>query len=191
MMSDETIICEQCGTENSIRRVSCEKCGAYIRDSLSSLEDSRSQTRFVPEPDDFSTASTRRTGRAYFGLRAILVLRMPEIDKEISFEHLKNSFTLGRRPETQEIREPHIDLTGYQSNIKDQGVSRKHARITRINATLVLEDLGALNGTYVNRERISPVKPCVLCDGDEIRLGNFALEVIFKKEEITTPSAQP
>lgn len=181
-MSDEQFPCEECGTMNSVRAIFCTHCGFNVRDTLSSLE-SESQTRFVGEPADFTRPSlVRRTNRAYFGLRATLILNFFEAGEELRFANLKQSFTLGRTPdEPQPSKEQHIDLSQFNAAIKDLGVSRKHARIARINATVVLEDLGALNGTYVNRERISPVNPCVLCDGDEVRLGNFPFKIIFEK----------
>jgi pSer/pThr/pTyr-binding forkhead associated (FHA) protein len=44
---------------------------------------------------------------------------------------------------------------------------------------MLIEDLGATNGTFVNDERLQHMKPYVLCNGDSIRLGNLELEVIF------------
>ncbi|MCF6191980.1 MAG: FHA domain-containing protein [Candidatus Hydrothermae bacterium] len=57
-------------------------------------------------------------------------------------------------------------------------ISRRHARIyQREDGKFVIEDLGSINGTYVNRgPRI--VAPTVLNDGDEIALGNA--QFIFK-----------
>ena len=53
--------------------------------------------------------------------------------------------------------------------VGDPTVSRRHARITRLDKRLRLTDLGATNGTYVNGVRVS--EPVDLNDGDEVRLG--------------------
>jgi len=57
----------------------------------------------------------------------------------------------------------------HRLGIRDDGVSRDHARIRRHASALLLEDLGSRNGTYVNGERV--VTPVLLRDGDRIHLG--------------------
>jgi hypothetical protein len=51
-------------------------------------------------------------------------------------------------------------------------VSRKHAEFRRRGSQYVVSDLGSLNGTYVNGER---VELAVLAVGDQIRIGRYAL----------------
>jgi hypothetical protein len=51
-------------------------------------------------------------------------------------------------------------------------VSRKHAEFRRRGAQYVVSDLGSLNGTYVNSER---VELAVLAVGDQIRIGRYVL----------------
>jgi bifunctional DNase/RNase len=51
-------------------------------------------------------------------------------------------------------------------------VSRKHAEFRRRGAQFVVSDLGSLNGTYVNGER---VELAVLAVGDQIRIGRYVL----------------
>src|SRR3954465_4949754 len=57
--------------------------------------------------------------------------------------------------------------------IPDPGVSRRHARLLRDNGTVILEDLGSSNGTYVNGQRISG--PVQLGAGDEVQIGATVL----------------
>ena len=59
--------------------------------------------------------------------------------------------------------------------IEDPGVSRRHARVFPDNGSLVVEDLGSSNGTYVNGERISG--PVTLGAGDEVQLGDTVIGV--------------
>lgn len=56
--------------------------------------------------------------------------------------------------------------------LDDVTVSRRHAEIRREDTTFTVHDLGSLNGTHLNRER---VQSAVLSTGDEIRIGKFRL----------------
>lgn len=53
------------------------------------------------------------------------------------------------------------------------GVSRYHARIVVSGGEARVEDLGSKNGTFVGGKPVAG--PCVLRDGDEIRVGPMAL----------------
>jgi hypothetical protein len=54
--------------------------------------------------------------------------------------------------------------------LDDPFASSRHARITRQGRTLVIEDLGSTNGTYLNDEPLTG--PAPLHDGDTIRIGD-------------------
>jgi hypothetical protein len=54
--------------------------------------------------------------------------------------------------------------------LQDPFASSLHARISRRGHTLVLEDLGSTNGTYLNGEQVGGPQP--LHEGDEIRIGD-------------------
>jgi two-component system cell cycle response regulator len=54
--------------------------------------------------------------------------------------------------------------------LRDDGVSRGHARVTRRGDQLTVEDLGSRNGTFLNGNRISTAVP--LRDGDKIHVGH-------------------
>lgn len=64
-------------------------------------------------------------------------------------------------------RSPHADIF-----LDDVTVSRKHAEFVRELDDFVVRDVGSLNGTYVNRERIDAV---VLKAGDEVQIGKFRM----------------
>jgi FHA domain len=59
--------------------------------------------------------------------------------------------------------------------IPDPGVSRRHARVLPHDGTVIVEDLGSSNGTYVNGQRISG--PVELGTGDELQLGDTVLGI--------------
>ena len=68
--------------------------------------------------------------------------------------------------------EDHDLVIGRQSGLgltlADEWVSRRHARIRRVDDEYVLEDLDSSNGTYVDGV---PIVSCVLRPGDWIQVG--------------------
>jgi len=58
-------------------------------------------------------------------------------------------------------------------SVKDDDVSRLHARVKRAGDVIEVEDLGSRNGTYVNGERIESQRPRRLVAGDELKLGSI------------------
>jgi pSer/pThr/pTyr-binding forkhead associated (FHA) protein len=61
--------------------------------------------------------------------------------------------------------------------LDDVTVSRRHAEFHREGDSFTVSDVGSLNGTYVNRDRIDRVR---LNDGDEVQIGKFRL-VFFSR----------
>jgi pSer/pThr/pTyr-binding forkhead associated (FHA) protein len=57
--------------------------------------------------------------------------------------------------------------------LDDPSVSRRHAEFTRIGTSFYIEDVGSLNGTYVNGQ-LQELK-CLLKNGDEVQIGRFKL----------------
>ncbi len=68
--------------------------------------------------------------------------------------------------------------TDSQIFLDDVTVSRKHAAIEVEGGVFSLQDLGSLNGTYLNNQSISK---SALKTGDEIQVGKFHLLFITKK----------
>jgi pSer/pThr/pTyr-binding forkhead associated (FHA) protein len=56
--------------------------------------------------------------------------------------------------------------------LDDITVSRRHAEIIRRSDGFHVLDVGSLNGTYVNRDRVEEAK---LANGDELQIGKFKL----------------
>jgi len=99
-------------------------------------------------------------------------LTIEGVEKEISLED-KTEYTVGRTDAASRSY-PDIDLTPY--NAVDAGVSRRHAKITRLGQDrYYIMDLSSTNYTHVNGERMEPFEPRVLSDGDEIFLGTLKL----------------
>jgi pSer/pThr/pTyr-binding forkhead associated (FHA) protein len=56
--------------------------------------------------------------------------------------------------------------------LDDVTVSRRHAEIRRDEGRFLIKDVGSLNGTYVNLQRVDEAQ---LADGDELQIGKFKL----------------
>lgn len=68
---------------------------------------------------------------------------------------------------TRAGRHPESDIF-----LDDITVSRRHAEFTTQDHVSTVRDVGSLNGTYVNRERIEEAR---LSTGDEVQIGKFKL----------------
>ena len=56
--------------------------------------------------------------------------------------------------------------------LDDVTVSRRHAEFHRVDGKFHVRDVGSLNGTYVNRQRVEEAE---LANGDELQIGKFKL----------------
>ena len=72
------------------------------------------------------------------------------------------------RSTTSAGRHPDSDIF-----LDDVTVSRRHAEFLHVNDGYQLRDVGSLNGTYLNRERIE--SEAALENGDELQIGKFKL----------------
>jgi serine/threonine-protein kinase len=149
------ISCPNCTAENMSGVTYCDECGTKLDAAPGAVA-----TATVPAPTS--------GGASTAGTAAKLVLtRGGTIGKE---------FPLERSGETQVGRWdpdggafPEVDLTQDDPEAK---ISRKHARIVVQDGEYYVEDVGSLNGTYINRgPRLMPGSPHVLKDGDEVVMG--------------------
>lgn len=88
------------------------------------------------------------------------------------------------KPDPYPMNSPEITIGRALDNeivIPEPQVSKHHMRLLREQDGYFLEDLGSLNGTYVNEVRISGTVPLNL--GDTVRVGT-ALELTYTNENI-------
>jgi hypothetical protein len=103
----------------------------------------------------------------------------PEVEPCLILEGNESQFSvsgdealIGRYDPVTEIQ-PEVDLT--EVDLK-RSVSRRHARIARRDgAFFLIEEVGALNGTFLNGKKLVPGKPNPLSDGDTLTLGTVRL----------------
>jgi pSer/pThr/pTyr-binding forkhead associated (FHA) protein len=115
---------------------------------------------FVPEESTGELGEEElgvEVGEIAAGTGVLVVKRGPESGAKFV---LDNELTrVGRHPDSEIFLD---DIT----------VSRRHAEFLRSAEGYVVRDVGSLNGTYVNRERIDAVP---LSSGDEVQIGKFKL----------------
>ena len=87
-------------------------------------------------------------------------------------------------------RRAHDDRAQPEAEVflDDVTVSRNHALLVRRRDGLYIDDLGSLNGTYVNRRRIESHR---LADGDELQVGKYKLTYLTSDEHRGRPGGPP
>jgi hypothetical protein len=93
----------------------------------------------------------------------------------VSKYFIQSEVTLGR--------DPICDLT-----LTDETASARHARLSYHHGQWWVEDLGSMNGTFLNQEKLAV--PAVLTTGDEIRCGNARLAVNLAVEVFPSETLQ-
>lgn len=92
-----------------------------------------------------------------------IIRRLYTPDGRIIAQLNSESFTIGKK-------KGEVDLV-----LEDFAVSRMHARISKEEDGLYLEDLNSTNGTYKNGLRMQPYERRKLEEGDEIKMGKVVL----------------
>jgi pSer/pThr/pTyr-binding forkhead associated (FHA) protein len=155
------VFCTACGTENSAGSRFCANCGAALPAAAAGVDvtSTISTSGVIPDVDtEFSTEAHQGAVDALTPGSALLVVkRGPNagsrflLDQEVT--------AAGRHPDSDIF-------------LDDVTVSRRHAEFRREGSGYAVHDVGSLNGTYVNRERIDATP---LSGGDEVQIGKFRL----------------
>ena len=149
------MFCNNCGHRNPPSSNFCSSCGAPLEHggedttiTLVPLE----QSGEVGEEEISVGLDELPTG-----VGMLVVKRGPNAGSKFVLE--ADVTRAGRHPESDIFLD---DIT----------VSRRHAEFVRKDGGYVVRDVGSLNGTYLNRERIDDVP---LQNGDEVQIGKFKL----------------
>ncbi len=164
-------VCPYCAHPNREGVLFCEDCGQ----SLAAGSQAALPTRQLEQSaNNLSAKATWGTAR--FGQDASIIIHIRDAAEPIVLQPAKQT-VLGRA-DTSSPQKPDLDLTPYGA--LEKGVSRLHAAIQRGDDALTLVDMGSVNGTHLNGQRLIPDQPRVLRDGDEIRLGKLVAHIYFK-----------
>ncbi len=165
------ITCPQCNHVNSAGSLFCEDCGQKL--APAAPPPAAPQPAYTPPPEYTpppQPAYTPPAPAAGEFVTGRLVIQAK--NASISIPPGKQVVVLGREDPVSSIF-PEIDLDPYGA--QEDGVGRKHAQIVAQGGQILIEDLGSVNGTSVNRQKIAAGQAHPIQDGDEIRLGKMIL----------------
>lgn len=175
------IKCRFCQAIHVNNTVFCSDCGGYL------LEDDARETDALDVDEigwtNGAIATAKNAPSASPSDTRPLAVRFIIGDKKRAVEPVMNHVThiLGRVDPVSNVF-PEIDLSDDGHLAKS--VSRRHARIIKQKSRVFVEDLGSINGTFVNGKRLQPYVPETLHDGDVLQLGKLPIEVNIRKQEI-------
>jgi hypothetical protein len=159
------IKCPFCNSTYPENTLFCEECGSYLAPGNEQATDPLSSRAGGEDEGD-------RVGSDAYKTLVLTVEDAGRIELPLSKE-----VVLGRLDPGRAIF-PDVDLSSEEG--MDKGVSRRHARISRREGQVFLEDLNSLNGTFLNATRLVPELPYPLKDGDQVQLGKLVLTINLK-----------
>ena len=175
--------CSQCGSQNADDAKFCSQCGTALAAGLGSQAPQPDQSDITatitfggasrPDADEraqekaqLNEADAAAADALPAGSALLIVQRGPGAGSRYLLD--TDTVSAGRHPESDIFLD---DIT----------VSRRHVEFTRAEGTYRVADVGSLNGTYVNRDRI---EEALLQNGDEVRIGKFRLVFFNSAAEV-------
>jgi pSer/pThr/pTyr-binding forkhead associated (FHA) protein len=159
-----SVFCAQCGHQNAEGSRFCTRCGAALTPAGAATPAAEDQTTTISlsgldTADETSDALSAEEllESLPVGNALLVVQRGPNAGSRFLLD--KDLTTVGRHPDSDIF-------------LDDVTVSRRHAEFSREGDRFVVRDVGSLNGTYLNRERI---ETATVGSGDEVQVGKFRL----------------
>ena len=159
--------CTQCGHSNAEDARFCSNCGAALRPAPATTGSETSTITIsgggfesgdaAEKSEGLSGADQAAVDALPPGSALLVVRRGPNSGSRFLLD--SETTTAGRHPSSDIF-------------LDDVTVSRRHAEFVRSGEGFAVRDVGSLNGTYVNRERIDETP---LAGGDEVQVGKYRL----------------
>ena len=164
--------CTQCGHQNPDGARFCSQCGTRLEEGAAApaaaaeapSETTATITFGAPAKDaehreerSLNDADASAVDALPPGSALLVVQRGPSAGSRFLLD--TDVVAAGRHPDSEIF-------------LDDVTVSRRHAEFRRSGSGFTVSDVGSLNGTYVNRDRIDSVE---LNDGDEVQIGKYRL----------------
>jgi pSer/pThr/pTyr-binding forkhead associated (FHA) protein len=153
--------CPECGFANAEGANYCQKCGAFLGDQTETKSGDTTEVYQVDETGELRPVDLDEMTHE----GATLVIRSGGGRAGEAFNLGAERNTIGRSPDAEVF-------------LDDVTVSRNHALVVRRRDGFYVDDLGSLNGTYVNRRRIESHRPQ---NGDELQVGKYKLTYLEER----------
>lgn len=170
------IVCPNCQHKELPGALFCSECGAQ----LIGAADASTQNFFRISTDRFKDTGSGKlpdlpappslTDAVY----SLYIMDVGQILPLVG----RDEFTIGRAAEGQPIL-PDIDLTPFRAY--ENGVSRLHISMKITPGEIFAMDLGSVNGTRLNSQKMTPNQPYQLKHGDVITLGKLRVQLMIRK----------
>jgi pSer/pThr/pTyr-binding forkhead associated (FHA) protein len=180
--------CTNCGHSNPDDARFCSQCGTRLVSVAAGADAPTTTNPVVPgEPVGESTATIQLGGagdpsKTETGDRALNPVDAAAVDA-LPAGHALLVVQRGPGSGSRFLLDEDVVRAGRHPDseifLDDVTVSRQHAEFHRKGDTFTVRDVGSLNGTYVNRDRIDSVQ---LTDSDEVQIGKYRL-VFFSGHE--------
>ena len=144
--------CRECGRTNPDDARFCLNCGSPLAHEDTTGGLAPTEVHSETGEEIYVPLDELEEGQAL-----LVVKRGPNAGSKFLID--KDVTTAGRHPESDIF-------------LDDVTVSRRHAEVRRKDGRYEIHDMGSLNGTYVNRDRVESTQ---LANGDEIQIGKFKL----------------
>jgi pSer/pThr/pTyr-binding forkhead associated (FHA) protein len=147
------VFCNQCGHRNPLGANFCSSCGAPLEQEPGE----HTTITFAIDVPEGEPDVNFDLDDIPAGAGMLVVTRGPIAGTRLALT--KPVTTIGRHPDSDIFLD---DIT----------VSRRHAELHRTGIGFAVRDVGSLNGTYLNRQRVEEGS---LRNGDELQVGKFKL----------------
>ncbi len=174
-------VCPVCKTTNTLEALVCGNCGASLGDpSMDAGLETKTTGVQALTPEMISSWSFKEAIAPDAPESGIAIY----IDGESNpaYVDTTGSFVLGRKAGTTEGML--VDLAPFRAY--SLGLSRRHVIIRRTADSYEVMDLGSVNGTWLNEERLVPHKSYPLPSGSHLRLGRMKIAVLYRPFAVTT-----
>jgi hypothetical protein len=152
------VFCTKCGQPNADDSRFCAQCGAPLSGERPAEQTSTiALGALVEDHEEHEATHDDAVDALAAGTGLLVVKRGPNAGSRFLLD--RDVTTAGRHPESDIF-------------LDDVTVSRRHAEFRRADGSFTVHDVGSLNGTYLNRDRVDRGR---LSSGDEVQIGKFRL----------------
>jgi hypothetical protein len=171
----QPIFCPLCQRKNSADAKHCVYCGIkFVHNDLeiqTTNQISKQQSAILGE----GTRGEEYLSQLTPGALALFIM---DVEQPVVIEE-PTQIIIGRHLEAGEVQV--VDLANFGG--AELGISRRHLQISHSDGQFMVMDLGSTNGSWLNRQRLTPGMPYRLHHNDQILLGQMRLFAVFHTDE--------